>query len=78
MTTATAWRFTAGGRPLIDRRRRSRAARNLSLVTEYLEKLGVEPGEIFLPVFVSESKYKNNVSEICDHTILGFNVLEQA
>jgi len=44
MTTATAWRVTPGGRPLIDRRRRSRVARNVVIVTQYLESLGVPSG----------------------------------
>ena len=46
MTTATAWRVTPGGRPLIDRRRRSRVARNVVLVAEYLEKLDIPAGEL--------------------------------
>ena len=46
MTTATAWRVTPGGRPLIDRRRRSRVARNVVLVAEYLEKLDVPAGKL--------------------------------
>ena len=46
MTTATAWRVTPGGRPLIDRRRRSRVARNVVLVAEYLEKLEIPAGEL--------------------------------
>ena len=44
MTTATAWRVTPGGRPLVDRRRRSRVARNIALVVDYLVKLGAPPG----------------------------------
>ena len=41
LNTATAWRVTPAGRPLIDRRRRSRVARNVVLIREYLESLGV-------------------------------------
>ena len=44
MNTATAWRVTPAGRPLIDRRRRSRVARNVVLIKEYLESLGVPAG----------------------------------
>jgi len=45
MDTAVAWRVTPGGRPLIDRRRQSRLARNVRLVAEYLEvECGVSNG----------------------------------
>ena len=44
MNTATAWRVTPAGRPLIDRRRRSRVARNVVLIREYLESLGIPAG----------------------------------
>lgn len=42
---AAAWRVTPGGRPLIDRRRRTRVTRNLPYVVKYLTtKCGIEPG----------------------------------
>lgn len=45
MDTAVAWRVTPGGRPLIDRRRQSRLARNVRIVAEYLEvECGVSNG----------------------------------
>ncbi len=45
MDTAVAWRVTPGGRPLIDRRRQSRLARNVRIVAEYLEvECGVPNG----------------------------------
>eukprot|EP00884_Botryococcus_braunii_P002347 jgi/Botrbrau1/12112/Bobra.0186s0031.2 len=44
MTKAVAWRITPGGRPLIDRRRRSRVERNLPLVAEYLQDCGLPEG----------------------------------
>ncbi|KAG7667115.1 hypothetical protein NADE_003088 [Nannochloris sp. 'desiccata'] len=45
MDTAVAWRVTPGGRPLIDRRRQSRLARNVRIVAEYLEvECGVPDG----------------------------------
>lgn len=47
MNAAVAWRVTAGGRPLIDRRRRCRVERNMHIVTKYLvDKCGVAPGLI--------------------------------
>lgn len=46
VSTAIAWRVTPGGRPLIDRRRESRLARNVRIVAEYLE---VECGVSFGP-----------------------------
>ncbi|CAL8466147.1 g5683 [Coccomyxa elongata] len=46
MSAAVAWRVTAGGRPLIDRRRRSRVERNIRIVERYLiDKCGVPPGK---------------------------------
>lgn len=45
MSAAVAWRVTAGGRPLIDRRRRSRVERNIRIVERYLiDKCGLPPG----------------------------------
>lgn len=45
VTAAVAWRVTPGGRPLIDRRRRSRVERNVRGVVEHLvTACGVEPG----------------------------------
>lgn len=45
MSAAVAWRVTAGGRPLIDRRRRSRVERNIRIVERYLiDKCGVPAG----------------------------------
>lgn len=42
---AVAWRVTAGGRLLIDRRRRSRVERNMFICAEYLiSTCGIEPG----------------------------------
>ena len=40
---AVAWRFTPGGRALIDRRRRSRVERNVRLVVQHLEMEGGIP-----------------------------------
>ena len=37
VTQAVAWRYTPGGRPLIDRRRRLRVERNVRMVVEHLE-----------------------------------------
>ena len=49
MNAAVAWRVTAGGRPLIDRRRRCRVERNMHIVNKYLvEKCGVAPGVIII------------------------------
>ena len=43
---AVAWRVTPAGRPLIDRRRRSRVERNVQSVADYLRHdCGVRPGE---------------------------------
>ncbi len=43
---AVAWRVTPAGRPLIDRRRRSRVERNVQSVADYLlQDCGVRPGE---------------------------------
>jgi hypothetical protein len=45
VSTAVAWRVTPGGRPLIDRRRQSRLARNVRIVAAHLEaECGVELG----------------------------------
>eukprot|EP00210_Caulerpa_lentillifera_P007197 g6887.t1 len=44
---AAAWRVTPKGRPLIDRRRRTRVKRNITGVTDYLvNKCGVPSGEL--------------------------------
>ena len=44
---AVAWRVTAAGRELVDRRRRSRVERNLISCAEYLvEECGIEPGKL--------------------------------
>ena len=49
MTKAVAWRVTPGGRPLIDRRRRSRVARNMRIVSDYLvSQLCIPPGHSLL------------------------------
>ena len=43
---AVAWRVTPAGRPLIDRRRRSRVERNVQSVADYLlHDCGACPGE---------------------------------
>ncbi len=45
--TAVAWRVTPAGRPLIDRRRRSRVERNVRSVAEYLmHDCAVPPGPL--------------------------------
>ncbi len=45
LTAAVAWRYTAAGRPLIDRRRRSRVERNAVICAEYLvDECGIAPG----------------------------------
>ena len=45
LTAAVAWRYTAAGRPLIDRRRRSRVERNAVICAEYLvDACGIAPG----------------------------------
>ena len=44
---AVAWRVTPAGRPLIDRRRRSRVERNVQSVAEYLlHDCAVASGEL--------------------------------
>ncbi len=45
---AVTWRVTAAGRPLIDRRRRSKVERNMPIVAAYLTDVcGVPPGKAF-------------------------------
>ncbi len=45
---AVTWRVTAAGRPLIDRRHRSKAERNMPIVAAYLTDVcGVAPGAAF-------------------------------
>lgn len=49
---AVAWRVTPGGRPLIDRRRRSRVERNVQSVAEYLmQECGIAPSAPPAPSF---------------------------
>jgi hypothetical protein len=46
VATVVAWSFTRSGRPLIDRRRRLRVERNVTVVAEYLEQeCGLALGE---------------------------------
>lgn len=59
MTKAVAWRITRGGRPLIDRRRRSRVERNLPQVADYLQRCGVPAGLPF------PSLYKPYMKTLC-------------
>ena len=45
---AVTWRVTAAGRPLIDRRHRSKAERNMPIVAAYLTDVcGIPPGKVF-------------------------------
>ena len=52
---AVIWRVTAAGRPLIDRRHRSKVERNMPIVAAYLTDVcGVPPGKAFAKPAVSQ------------------------
>lgn len=53
---AVIWRVTAAGRPLIDRRHRSKVERNMPIVAAYLTDVcGVPPGKAFANPAVQET-----------------------
>ncbi|GMH35055.1 hypothetical protein BSKO_02923 [Bryopsis sp. KO-2023] len=53
---ASAWRVTPGGRPLIDRKRRTRVARNIKHVIDYLvNKCGIPAGPEGVGAIITQS-----------------------
>ena len=64
---AVTWRVTAAGRPLIDRRRRSKVERNMPIVAAYLTDVcGVLPGKAFSDWAVSHCCWTRSLLPPCE------------